>query len=136
MAQRFAGDGWSIEVPQGWTVREEDECVHFVPPGRGDGMRLTAARKGEGRVKDADLVDFASEHLDAGAPRRDVRLGDFVGFEIAFDTDDLAVREWTLRAGNVLLFVSYGCVLQSAGRLDEAVEQALITLTQGSGGPG
>lgn len=128
MAQRHGGDGWNIAVPSGWTARDEDDCVHLIPPGRGDGVRLTSARKGESRVKDADLVDFAADHLDAGAPRRDVRLGDFVGFEIAFDTEDLAVREWTLRAGNVLLFVSFGAMLTEAGGLDEQVERALITL--------
>jgi hypothetical protein len=128
MARTAGNEHWSITVPDGWRVREDEDCLSILSPSDEDALQLSSHRKNAGAVSDADLLEFAAHHLDAGAPRRDVRLGDFVGFEIAYGVDDLACREWYLRKGRTLLFATFTCGAGRAGQRDETVELALVSL--------
>ncbi len=128
MTQSAGTENWTIDVPRGWRKKKDDECVRLVPPSEIGSLQLSGHQKDDGNVTDEDLLELATDHLDAGAPRRDVRLGDFMGFEIAYDAEGFACREWYLRHDRTLLFVTYTCALASSGREDEAVELALISL--------
>ena len=134
MAQRFDGDGWTIVGPPGWVRSEERDGVSFRSAA-GARLRLSSHRKKGGEVRDEDLDEVASEHLDAGAPVRDVRLGDFVGFEVDFDAEGLSCREWFLRSGSLLLLASLTREGGSGGVEDEAAELALVSLEGERRGP-
>ncbi|MEM6673821.1 MAG: hypothetical protein AAF726_13335 [Planctomycetota bacterium] len=128
MTRTAGSEHWSIDVPEGWSVREDEDCLSILSPVHEDALQLSSHRKKAGAVSDADLLEFAADHLDAGAPRRGAGLGDFVGFEIAYEVDEFARREWYLRSGQTLLFATYTCAAARAGVRDEEVELALITL--------
>lgn len=127
MSNRLDTRDWSLSPPQGWETNRDPECVTLVPPSGEGALQLSSHRKG-GAVTESDLLEFADHHLREGAPRRTVELGSFKGFEIAYETDDAAVREWYLRHESVLLFATWFCDLLHAGREDEVVEAALVTL--------
>ncbi len=127
MSERIENPDWSLVPPAGWHVREDPDCVACVPSSGEGSLQLSSHRKG-GKVSETDLLEFAEHHLRDGAPRRSVELGDFRGFEIAYDTDIEACREWYLRNGVVLLFATWTCELRRAGRLDPKVEASLVTL--------
>jgi hypothetical protein len=55
-------------------------------------------------------------------------MGDFVGFGIAFGTEDGFWRQWYLRHGKQMLFVTYHCSVAGRGVEDAVVEMILTTL--------
>ncbi|MEM1451838.1 MAG: hypothetical protein AAF957_18270 [Planctomycetota bacterium] len=130
MERRVEKDGWSLAVPEGWEVHEEPDSTSLVPPSGRGALQLSGHRKSGGAVSDGDLLELASDHIQAGAPRRDVRLGEFMGFEIAYEADGYARREWYLRKKSTLLFASWSCEVRHEGAEDETVELALVTLRQ------
>ena len=113
--------------PERWEMASEDGAVMFTSEGGGC-LQMQGHRKKEGDVNDDDLDEVASDHLEAGAPVRDVRLGDFVGFEVDYDAGELSCREWFLRSGPVLLFGTLVRPVERRGAEDEAVELALVSL--------
>ena len=121
--------------PERWEMASEDGAVMFTSEGGGC-LQMQGHRKREGDVNDDDLDEVASDHLEAGAPVRDVRLGDFVGFEVDYDADELSCREWFLRSGPVLLFGTLVRPVERRGAEDEAVELALVSLRVDLGKPG
>ncbi len=136
MAQRFEGDGWGMQGPEGWDMASEEGAVMYTSEDGGC-LQMQGHRKKDGEVNDDDLDEVAADHLEAGAPVRDVRLGDFVGFEVDYDAGELSCREWFLRSGGVLLFGTLVRPVERRGVEDETVEQALISLrlvAEGKGG--
>jgi len=90
-------------------------------------LQISAAFKGS-EVVDADLREFAADHLEAGATPRSTEAGDFVGFEISFSDGDRFWRQWYLRNGCQMLFVTYNCGLDSRGAEDGPVGATLASL--------
>ena len=136
MAHRVGNEHWSLACPKGWRSKDEPDCLSLVPPSEVGALQLSSHVKKGGPVDDADLLEFAADHIGAGAPRRDVRLGDFTGFEITYDTDAFACREWYLRKSKTLLYATYSCHLAQRGSEDEVVERALVSLRAGPVGDG
>ncbi|WP_145062908.1 hypothetical protein [Engelhardtia mirabilis] len=118
---------WWLSIPPGWSEVSDPDCATIVSEGELGTLQISAAFA-PGDVTDADLRDFAQEHIDAGAPTADVVAGDFRGFEIAYDDGEAYWRQWYLRAGSQILFVTYGCPLDAVGVDDAALESALGTL--------
>ena len=56
-----------------------------------------------------------------------MEAGDFVGFEIAFNDDERFCRQWYLRNGSQVLFVTYNCDLESRGVEDCPIASALAS---------
>ena len=123
----FGRETWSLVVPEGWRAWHDSECATLVGPGSFGALQISAAFKGS-EVLDADLRDFASEHLDAGAMPSAIQAGDFVGFEISLRDGDRFWRRWYLRHATQVLFVTYNCDLESRGTEDGAIREALSTL--------
>jgi len=128
MAENFEGDGWGIQAPEGWDMASEEGAVMFTSE-EGGCLQIRGHRKKEGEVNDDDLDEVACDHLEAEAPVRDVRLGDFVGFEVDYDAGELSCREWFLRCGPILLFGSLVRPVEHRGVEDPAVELALVSLS-------
>jgi hypothetical protein len=127
---RFGRETWSLLVPDGWRAWHDDECATLVGPGDVGALQISAAFK-DSEVIDADLREFAAEHLKAGAKPRPTEAGDFVGFDIAFSDEECLWRQWYLRNGRQMLFVTYNCGLESRGVEDGPVRAALASLAAG-----
>lgn len=127
MAARFGRDTWSLVVPDGWRAWHDDECATLVGPGEIGALQISAYFK-ESEVVDLDLREFAAEHLEAGAKPRPTEAGDFVGFEICYADDEFVCRQWYLRNGRQMLFVTYTCGFESRGVEDGRVGAALSSL--------
>ena len=90
-------------------------------------MQVSAAFK-DSEVLEADLRDFAAQHLEAGASARPTQAGDFSGFEIAFRDGEFFQRQWYLRSGMQMLFVTYTCDVATRGVEDRVVDEILASL--------
>ena len=127
MATRFGSETWSVVVPDGWRAQHDAECATLVPLAGGSALQISAAFKGTD-VSDADLENFASDQLQAGAKPLPTSAGDFVGFEIAFREEGAWWRYWYLRNGSQMLFVTYNCSLPFQGRDNRSVRDVLSSL--------
>ena len=128
MSNRFGRPTWSLLAPDDWMTQHDEECATLADPEGIGALQLSAAFK-DTKVDDADLRDLASEHLDAGAIPAATTLGDFVGFEIAYCTDESAWRTWYLRNDQQALFVTYNCTIDNRGLHDQAVDEILQSLS-------
>ena len=128
MKRRFGRETWSLGIADGWHGRHDPDCATIVAVPEVGALQISAFFN-DSAVTDADLREFAAEHLEAGAISRKVTLGDFVGFTIAFGTKDEFWREWYLRNGGQMLFVTYNCDADQRGIEDEAVDEMLATLS-------
>ncbi len=127
MGARFGRDTWSLVVPDGWRAWHDDECATLVGPREIGALQISAAFK-DSEVVEMDLREFAAEHLEAGAKARPIEAGDFVGFEICFSEEERFSRQWYLRKGRQMLFVTYNCALESRGAEDDQIAAALGSL--------
>ena len=127
MATRFGTQAWDLAVPDGWEASHGEDCAALVGPSELGALQISAALK-ESEVLDDDLRDFASEHLNAGATPLECSAGDFTGFEVRFSDGESFWRQWFLRHGRKMLFVTYNCSVAGQGVEDGAVDEILASL--------
>jgi hypothetical protein len=123
----FDGAWWELTLPEDWEAQHEIECSSMFSPLRLSALQVSAARK-ETPVDADDLLEFAQEHIGAGAQTTEVALGEFEGFTFRSADEDLDWRHWYLRNADVALFVTYNCPRQFLGREDVLVDSVLATL--------
>jgi len=116
---------WSVDVPDGWRVTEHAECTTFESPAGDSAVQISAHRK-EGAVTDDDLRDFAD-----GAPLTPAAFPHFTGFQAASTGSQVFARKLWLRAGELLVFVTYTCSLGARGREDAVLDEMLRSLSSG-----
>lgn len=118
---------WSISLPDDWEEEHDDEGVTLFDPQGSGSLEITTLEQDE-PVDDGFLEYMAEEHLEAGAEPEEVECGDFEGFELSYGDAEHYWREWYLRAGNLMLYVTYHCPLADEGSEDDAVDAILETL--------
>ena len=119
---------WSINVPDAWEEEHDEEGVSlFNPDGHGT-LEISTLEQDE-EVDDGFLEYMAGEHLDAGAEPEEVECGDFTGLELSYADAEHYWREWYLRAGHLMLYVTYHCPLVNEGIEDDEVDAILETLS-------
>jgi hypothetical protein len=116
---------WSLDVPAGWTGKEEDACHTFECDSGVGALQVSAHRKEEEPVTDDDLREFAG-----GVPLRAVAFGEITGFRTRFSDGGTFWIKWWFRAGKTMLHATYNCALEERKEEEEAlVERALSSLT-------
>jgi hypothetical protein len=119
---------WTLELPRGWTASQDDSVVTLVRP-RGKGkVRIQLTIRDQGRFTDDDLRAAAGADLGRNATVKKARCGDFSGLRHEHQDRGRHLRDWWLRAADLLLHVRYECSLADRGREDEAVDAILATL--------
>ena len=121
------GTNWSLRAGEGWIRRRDGDGITLVATPEIGALQISAST-GSTDVTDADLRELAGGHLKAGAKPRDVVLGDFAGFAIAFGVDTSFCRQWYVRWRRQMLFVTYTCGESQQGLEDAAVHAMLATL--------
>lgn len=119
---------WSIDLPDAWEDEADDDGITLFDPEGSGALRISAVEREE-EIGDDFLDYMAAEHLEAGAEPEEVDCGDFDGLELSYGDDDHYWREWYLRAGSVMLYVTYHCPLADEGREDDTVDAILETLS-------
>ena len=124
----FKTSWWSVKFPDGWCAKPDDDCTTITANPEVGALQISAARNDNGPAIDEDLLEFAEDHVKAGAKLRDVTLGMLSGFYIHYSDDEFYCREWWLRSGNTVLLVTYTTELEHRGQEDSAIDQILTTL--------
>lgn len=134
MIQRFGRETWSVVLPASWQGSHDRECASISATPEVGALQVSAAFK-ESEVTDEDLLEFAEEHTAAGRQPRPTRLGEFSGFEFAFEAESYWWRQWFLRSHEQMLYVTYICDSAARGAEDQAVDGILSTLSSSPGAP-
>lgn len=122
-------DFWTIEIPDEWEAAFEDDVVSIIDPDDIGSLEISAVKKSDSDVDDADLKAFASDLMDAGAIPELVEVAGLSGIYFDFIEDELCWREWYLRSGDLALIASYNVEPENKGLDDVVIDQILDTLT-------
>ena len=122
----FSGASWAVVLPSAWQGEHDEECASIFNED-GVGVLQLSAYKKSSQVSEQDLMDFASEHIEAGAKTQLVDCGDFSGFTLNFCVANEYWRRWYFRVGSLALFVTYYCDAE-----DRDVEELQVNAILGS----
>lgn len=91
----YRGDGWTIPYPMDWTVEEDGDSVHFLPPESSkDGSCLTVAKSDKPTYTGAFI---SANQIEVGGEDGFERLfyyGDARGFDVSCKMTDEDVEVW------------------------------------------
>lgn len=119
-------DWWLLDLPEEWEAEQDEETIVISDQ---DGVgALEITRLDHPAAATANLHDIARQWVPEDVPAIDVRVGEFDGLYFEYIDEGDAVREWLLRAGDLILIVSYACDEENARMDDELVDEILDTL--------
>jgi len=120
-------DWWLLDLPEEWSAEQDDETIVIADE---DGIgEIEITRLEHPAAKTVSLHDIAAQWVPEDVHGIDVRVGDFDGIYFEYMDEGDAVREWLLRANDLILIVSYACDEGDARMDDEVVDDILDTLT-------
>jgi hypothetical protein len=120
---RYNSTDWSLEVPDGWSGQEDEDCATFCHSRGVGAFQVSSYRKDE-LVTDDDLRKFAGDiPLTAVSSRR------LTGFYSRFSKDGTFWAKWWLRAGQQMIHATYNCPLADRSRDDAEVSAMILSLT-------
>jgi hypothetical protein len=102
----FKPKWWSVEIPKDWIVSEEADPVTISDPSNQVAVQISAARK-DSQVTDADLLEFASERLGPNVKPKQIKTSYFAGLFGQHTDPNFISREWWLRSGDLMLYVTF-----------------------------
>lgn len=129
--EKYISEFWQVDLPVGWEAEQEEEVVSLYHPESNGTLTLSATLEQQD-ISDEYMEDLLTEHLDAGAELFDVEFEAFSGVTCCYDDDDEYWCEWYLRAGPVLLFITYNCPLDDEGAEEDVIESILESLSLSS----
>jgi hypothetical protein len=116
-----------LQLPDGWELECEDDVLTLFHPEGFGAVQVSHFSKAD-RITDEDLLEFVGED-HRGSPWHPVRCGAFVGYRVAYsDERGRSWIMWYLRAGAVMLYVTYNCVAKHEGREADSIAAMLESL--------
>lgn len=101
---------WSVEVPEDWFCTQNENCVTmYANPALGV-LQISSAKKETGSVTDEELREFANDRITTAKARHDLLLvknPNTSGIHISYETKGILWKEWWLRHGSIMLYVTY-----------------------------
>ena len=91
-------------------------------------IEITTLHKEEGVFEAPEVLDIAAAESEAVLDWKQATLGDFSGLSSDFLEEGVAIRQWYVAHGPMLLFVTYSCDEDNRGMDDAAVGELLDTL--------
>ena len=124
---------WNLAVPPEWWAESEEESI-LVGDHDGVGcIEISTLHKDSGEFSEADINRIAREEAEQALEWTATSRGDFRGVMASYLEEDVAIREWYLANGAMLLFVTYSCDEENRGMDDAAVDEILDTLLLADG---
>ena len=120
---RYEAIWWSIELPEGWSVRDDPECATFTSANLKGVLQLSASRK-DLNIRDGELFELADEQPEPES----VEMGLFTRLCNTLGTEGLRWKKWWLARNRTLIFATYNGPLRSADAEIQAAEGLLKTL--------
>jgi hypothetical protein len=105
----FKSHWWSVNLPADWRIVEDNECITLSGRQFSSAVQISAARKETGFITDEDLREFASERLSKkiSLSKENINITTFTGLYAERIQNGVFWREWWLRSGSIMLYVTY-----------------------------
>jgi hypothetical protein len=120
---RYDSAHWSIDVPEGWTFRQDDECAMFECESSRGAVQISEYRK-DCDFTDEDLRDLATE-----TDLVRVAFPHFTGLCSRGSDDKFSWTKWWLRAGPSMVYVTHFCDPKERGNDDADIDCMLRSWT-------
>jgi hypothetical protein len=79
-------------------------------------------------VTDKDVQEFMRDRLEPGVPTSKVEYGQFCGYSASYSKDGRFWKEWWLRSGGLLVYVTYNVSLDREQSELSTIEEVLGSL--------
>lgn len=119
---------WTLALPPEWWADSEEDSILVGDRDEVGCIEISTLRKDSGEFEAAEVATIAEADAQEGVPWRAVSVGDFTGLIGSYAEEGVAVRQWCVAAGAMLLFITYSCEDENSGMDDSAVDQILDTL--------
>ena len=119
---------WNLAVPPEWWAESEDESILI---GDHDGVgciEISTLHKEQGEFSAEEVARIARDEAEQQLQWEALSLGEFRGVRAAYLEEGVAIREWYVASGAMLLFITYSCEEENRGMDDAAVDEILDTL--------
>ena len=113
--------------PEWWAEAEEEGIVVGDQDGVGC-IEISTLHKEEGEFDVAMVRVIAQAEAEQPLDWQAAQLGEFTGVCGSYVQEAMAIREWYLSHGALLLFITYSCALENRHMDDAAVDALLDTL--------
>jgi len=128
VSKEFDGIWWCASLPNGWEAIREKQCATFTKdPGLG-AVQVSAARRITGPVTDEDLIEFAGGRVPSGIELSELAFGAFSGFSAEYSKEGTHWKEWWLRSGSLILYITYNVKQGKEGLERDDVESLVASL--------
>ncbi|RLQ21711.1 hypothetical protein DWB85_11810 [Seongchinamella sediminis] len=117
-----------MAVPPEWWAESEEESILI---GDHDGVgciEISTLHKEQGEFSREEVAQIARDEAEHALQWESLSLGDFRGVRSSYQQEGVAIREWYVANGPMLLFITYSCEDENRGMDDAAVDEILDTL--------
>lgn len=119
---------WSLAVPPEWWAELEEESILVGDHDDVGCIEITTLHKESGEFDAQTLKNIAVDEAEQDVSWSSATLGDFRGVVGSYLEEDVAIREWYVANGGMMLFITYSCDEENRGMDDAAVDELLDTL--------
>ena len=119
---------WSLAVPPEWWADSEEDSILVGDRDDVGCIEISTLHKDEGEFDQQAVLDIARSESEQQLDWRQIILGEFAGVESSYVEEEVAIREWYVANGAMLLFITYSCDEENRGMDDAAVNELLDTL--------
>jgi hypothetical protein len=120
---RYDSAWWSIDLPQGWLVKQDSDCVTFTSPDLAGALQISSYRKDEA-IREVEIAELSDERT---VPHP-IKIGCLTGLCSASRADGVFWKKWWLVEDRTLIFATYNGPVAQADAEVGAAERALRTL--------
>ena len=119
---------WTLALPPEWWADAEDDSILVGDRDDVGCIEISTLHKEQGSFDSAELRGIAEGESSQAIDWKSVSLGDFSGVVGGYLDDGVAIREWYVASGAIMLFITYSCDEENRGMDDAAVDEILDTL--------
>lgn len=119
---------WTLQLPPEWWAEHEDESILIGDRDEVGCIEISTLHKEEGEFSAREVARIAREGGDPEEDWRPAKFGSFTGVVAEGEEEGVAIREWCVAHGAMLLFITYSCDADHRGLDDAAVDAILATL--------
>ena len=116
----YSSQWWSVELPNGWSYREENECTSFYANGANGVLQISAVRKPDSCVGMADVREFSEQANHRNSEMHEVHSKNYFGLSCKYEKGDRYWAEWWLAHGQILVYITYNA---DVGKQDSEIRE-------------
>jgi len=117
-----------MAVPPEWWAESEEDSILVGDHDDVGCIEISTLHKESGEFATDSIETIARDEAEQSLQWSTVRLGDFCGVSADYQEEGVAIREWYVARGALLLFITYSCEDENRGMDDSAVDEILDTL--------